>query len=199
MSSLQDARNALNLGDNTTAQAIIADVLKVDQNNAEAWFLLSEAVEGDRKLIFLNKALKLNPNIEEEMQQQAELESAAEVEPEFELEFEDEEDGIGMDTITPADFDSFGQLEEDEEFDEQDDEMEVALQDIERNEAIATVPVESQRAALATSTTNQLSNNGRVDSQKESSNLLNTVGLAVSLLLSVILFILFVQALLNLF
>lgn len=200
MSSLQDARDALDVGDNTTAQAIIADVLKVDQNNAEAWFLLSEAVEGDRKLIFLNKALKLNPKIEEEMQRQDELESAADIEPEFDLEFEDEEDSIGIDTITPADFDSFGQLE-DEEFAVQGDEVEVDFEDMDENEAIPTVPVESQRAALttSTSTTNKLSNSGQVDAQKEPSNLLNTVGLAVSVLLSVILFILFVQALLNLF
>jgi len=66
MSTLEDAREALLGGDLANAQAIAADLLKTDPDNAGAWYVLSEAVEGDRKEIFQKKALALNPDIASE-------------------------------------------------------------------------------------------------------------------------------------
>lgn len=66
MSTLDDAREALLGGDLANAQAIAADLLKTDPDNAGAWYVLGEAVEGDRKEIFQKKALTLNPDIASE-------------------------------------------------------------------------------------------------------------------------------------
>ncbi len=67
MSSLQDAQQALANGDLDEVQAIAAGLLKTDPNSAEAWYILSQAVSGDRQEIFKNKALLLDPDIESKM------------------------------------------------------------------------------------------------------------------------------------
>lgn len=59
---LQQAREALAGNNPQLAQALVAAVLQDDPQNGEAWFLLSEATEGERKLIFLKKANKLDPD-----------------------------------------------------------------------------------------------------------------------------------------
>jgi hypothetical protein len=48
-------------------------VLKEDPQNGEAWFLLGEATEGDRKLLFMKKAQKLDPLNQEYTARIAEL------------------------------------------------------------------------------------------------------------------------------
>ena len=65
MSSLQDARDALQRGDLEQVQIITADLLKSDPDSADAWYMLSHAVEGDRQQIFMQKALALDPEIED--------------------------------------------------------------------------------------------------------------------------------------
>jgi hypothetical protein len=70
---LQQARSALAKGDQTTAQALAGAVLKEDPQNGEAWFLLGEATEGDRKLLFMKKAQKLDPLNQEYTARIAEL------------------------------------------------------------------------------------------------------------------------------
>lgn len=197
MSSLQDAREAINQGDKTTAQAIIADVLKGDQENAEAWFLLSEAVDGDRKLIFLNKAIKLDPTLEEAIQRKAELEGTAVVEPEPEPEpipeIESEPQGdLGLETITPADFESFGQhTDKDEVEAEQSKPLKV-----DEPEVLPTVKKTPPTAVVTTQTKPEAKEEENT-AEAQPSNLLNTIGLGISVLLTVLLFILFVQSLLN--
>ncbi len=62
---LQQARESLAKGDQALAQALAAAVLQEEPQNGEAWFLLSEATEGERKAIFLKKAGKLAPDNEE--------------------------------------------------------------------------------------------------------------------------------------
>ncbi|MCB0036275.1 MAG: hypothetical protein KDE51_19725 [Anaerolineales bacterium] len=199
MSSLQDAREAINQGDTTTAQAIIADVLKGDQGNAEAWFLLSEAVDGDRKLIFLNKAIKLDPTLDEAIQRKAELEGTAVVEPEPEPELEpipeielESSDDFGLDTITPADFESFGQFEDEE------DAAQVEEPKPLKTDIVDVAPTIKNPPPTAVGTTQTKPKNQKEENIKEqSSSPINTIGLGISVLLTVLLFILFVQSLLN--
>lgn len=199
MSSLQDAREAINQGDTTTAQAIIADVLKGDQGNAEAWFLLSEAVDGDRKLIFLNKAIKLDPTLDEAIQRKAELEGTAVVEPEPEPEPEplpeielDSSDDFGLDTITPADFESFGQIADEEDLeDEEPEPLKMDMTDV------APTTKNTPPAAVTTTQTKPRPKEEDDAAEEQPSNLVNTLGLGISVLLTVLLFILFVQSLLN--
>lgn len=62
---LQQAREFLAKGDMALVQALAGAVLKEEPQNGEAWFLLSEASEGERKAIFLKKAGKLAPDNEE--------------------------------------------------------------------------------------------------------------------------------------
>lgn len=62
---LQQARESLAKGDQALAQALAAAVLQEEPQNGEAWFLLSEATDGERKAIFLKKASKLAPDNKE--------------------------------------------------------------------------------------------------------------------------------------
>ena len=75
MINLQTAWEAIEKGDNVEAQSIVAQILRDDPNNAEAWMILSEAVSGDRKELFLRKALQLNPELEIAQERLAQLES----------------------------------------------------------------------------------------------------------------------------
>lgn len=199
MSSLQEAREAIQSGNLTAAQAIIADVLKSDQNNAEAWFLLSEATEGDRKFIFLNKALNLDPNLEEAIERKAQLEGTAEPEPEPESEPESVQEEIEektFATIPPANFDDFGDEEED------------ASEDILEEPAVTVPAVEIQSpppASPALSPAADIAVQKKEDKKETEteeptpSNMLNNVGFAFSLALSAVLLILFLRAVMDLF
>ena len=190
MSSLQEAREAIGSGNQTAAQAIIAELLKSDQNNAEAWFLLSEATEGDRKLIFLNKALNLDPNLREAIQRKAELEGTAEPEPEPEPEKEEEEEeDSSFATIPPADFEVFG--EPDEEEDPQQEGMAVAPP--------ATTGAMSPPPSAAVSPPPAQQAPQKEDEEPAPSSMVNTIGFAFSLALSAVLLILFIRAVLDLF
>lgn len=192
MSSLQEAREAIQSGNLPAAQAIIADVLKSDQNNAEAWFLLSEATAGDRKLIFLNKAINLDPNLQEAVQRKAELEGTAEPEPEPELMPEPEEeenDGSSFSTIPPADFEAFGDPEDDEP---EEEELPIATP-AETQAMSPSPPASVSPSAVQSASTDE-------DAEEAApSNLINTLGFAFSLALSAVLFILFIRAVLDLF
>lgn len=59
----QQAQAAVKTGDNTQAQLLLANLLKHDRKNAEAWYLLSTITASkEHKEVFLGKVLKLNPN-----------------------------------------------------------------------------------------------------------------------------------------
>lgn len=59
----QQAQEAVKTGDNTQAQLLLANLLKQDRKNAEAWYLLSTITASkEHKEVFLGKVLKLNPN-----------------------------------------------------------------------------------------------------------------------------------------
>ncbi|MEM9774525.1 MAG: hypothetical protein AAF902_08100 [Chloroflexota bacterium] len=75
MINLQTAWEAIEKGDSVEAQSIVAQILRDDPNNAEAWMILSEAVSGDRKELFLRKALQLDPDLDVARQRLAQLES----------------------------------------------------------------------------------------------------------------------------
>ena len=77
MSSLQDARDALQRGDLEQVQVITADLLKSDPNSAEAWYILSQAVDGDRQQIFKQKALALDPEVEAQFEPESDVENLA--------------------------------------------------------------------------------------------------------------------------
>ena len=82
MINLQTAWEAIEKGDSVEAQSIVAQILRDDPNNAEAWMILSEAVSGDRKELFLRKALQLDPDLEVARQRLAQLELEGVAEPE---------------------------------------------------------------------------------------------------------------------
>lgn len=59
---LQQAQQALAAGNKRKAQALIADVLKAEPANGEAWYLLGEATDDNRKEVYLKRAVQLLPN-----------------------------------------------------------------------------------------------------------------------------------------
>ncbi|MEM8857688.1 MAG: hypothetical protein AAGD96_05175 [Chloroflexota bacterium] len=82
MINLQTAWEAIEKGDSVEAQSIVAQILRDDPNNAEAWMVLGEAVSGDRKELFFRKALQLDPDLEIAKQRLEQLEVLETVEPE---------------------------------------------------------------------------------------------------------------------
>ena len=75
MRNLQAAWLAIEKGDHLDAQSIVAQILREDPRNAEAWMVLGEAVAGDRRELFLRKALQLDPNLTIARDRLAELEA----------------------------------------------------------------------------------------------------------------------------
>ena len=75
MRNLQTAWEAIEKGDHVEAQSLVAQILRDDPRNAEAWMILGEAVSGDRQILFLRKALQLNPDLEPAKERLAELEA----------------------------------------------------------------------------------------------------------------------------
>lgn len=72
----QQAQEAVKTGDNTQAQLLLANLLKHDRKNAEAWYLLSTITASkEHKEVFLGKVLKLNPNHLEAKTQLAKLQT----------------------------------------------------------------------------------------------------------------------------
>ena len=75
MLNLQAAWEAIEKGDSVEAQSIVAQILRDDPKNAEAWMVLGEAVSGDRRELFLRKALQLDPNLKIAEDKLAEIEA----------------------------------------------------------------------------------------------------------------------------
>ena len=88
MRNLQTAWEAIEKGDHVEAQSLVAQILRDDPRNAEAWMILGEAVSGDRQVLFLRKALQLNPDLEPAKARLEELEAAGAVDAETEAEEE---------------------------------------------------------------------------------------------------------------
>ena len=63
MDELQSAWEAVQNGDLVRAQRIAAALAKTDPENADAWYLLSAAVAGERQDVFRRKALDLDPTV----------------------------------------------------------------------------------------------------------------------------------------
>ncbi|MFT7584779.1 MAG: cytochrome c-type biogenesis protein CcmH/NrfG [Cellvibrionaceae bacterium] len=63
MRNLQTAWKAIEMGDHVEAQSLVAQILRDDPRNAEAWMVLGEAVSGERQVLFLRKALQLDPSL----------------------------------------------------------------------------------------------------------------------------------------
>ena len=84
MRNLQTAWEAIEKGDHVEAQSLVAQILRDDPRNAEAWMILGEAVseDRDRHVLFLRKALQLNPDLEPAQERLAELEAADETDEE---------------------------------------------------------------------------------------------------------------------
>ncbi|MDA0246476.1 MAG: hypothetical protein OT477_23970 [Chloroflexi bacterium] len=185
MSNLQEAYEAIESGDLVTAQAIAAELLKTNQQDAEAWFILSEATAGDRKLIFLQKAIKLNPNLSIARERLAELERPAVPEP----------------VLPPADFDRFG---EPEPITEPEIKVTKNWQEALKEEPVVTPKISSLRepeveaawekevepTAVASPPPSK-----RPKAPAQPSQLFNTLGIGVSLLLAIIMILLLFQAL----
>lgn len=76
MRNLQTAWEAIEKGDRVEAQSLVAQILRDDPRNAEAWMVLGEAVSGERQVLFLRKALQLNPDLELARERLEELEAA---------------------------------------------------------------------------------------------------------------------------
>lgn len=79
MRNLQAAWEAIEKGDSVEAQSIVAQILRDDPKNAEAWMVLGEAVSGDRRELFLRKAIQLDPNLEIAKTKLAQLEAEADL------------------------------------------------------------------------------------------------------------------------
>ena len=76
MRNLQAAWEAIEKGDRVEAQSIVAQILRDDPKNAEAWMVLGEAVSGERQVLFLRKAVQLDPNLKIAQDRLEALESA---------------------------------------------------------------------------------------------------------------------------
>lgn len=203
MSSLQEAYEALDNGDTRTAQAIAADLLKSDQGNAEAWFILSEAVTGDRKLVFLKKAVKLDPTLDAVQARLAEAEGRPWPEPEPEpiTEFPDT-DFDAFDPIAPAEDNLQTEMTAVEELIEEPVEKQVeevvAAEDapstkptpVFEEEAIFP-PREEKETALQPTPATQTD---KANEPAPPSQLVNTAGFIISLALFLIMFYLFVAS-----
>ncbi|MEM7331814.1 MAG: tetratricopeptide repeat protein [Chloroflexota bacterium] len=65
MATLQEAINATRSGNNIEAQKILADILKTDTDNTQAWYLLALLVDSpEKKEAYLNRVLALDPDHE---------------------------------------------------------------------------------------------------------------------------------------
>lgn len=60
---LNSVREAISKGDNKTAQQILASILTQDNQNVEAWLLLSDVLENpEQRIESLKRVLQINPN-----------------------------------------------------------------------------------------------------------------------------------------
>ncbi len=74
---LQQAREAAQCGDNTTACELLFDVIRQNRQNETAWLWLSEVIDDPDKMHYcLNQVLKLNPNNAAARRRLSELERA---------------------------------------------------------------------------------------------------------------------------
>ncbi len=79
---LQQAIAATRDGDKQQAQRLLAELLKENPQDAQAWFLLSHLVESESKQVaYLSKVLTLQPTHEKAKQRLAQLTSAVPVPP----------------------------------------------------------------------------------------------------------------------
>lgn len=95
MRNLQTAWEAIEKGDRVEAQSLVAQILRDDPRNAEAWMVLGEAVSGERQVLFLRKALQLNPDLTLARTRLAQLETAEATETIA------QEEASGVPTIPP--------------------------------------------------------------------------------------------------
>ncbi len=79
MRNLQAAWEAIEKGDRVEAQSIVAQILRDDPKNAEAWMVLGEAVSGERQVLFLRKAVQLDPDLKIAQDRLEALESAQKI------------------------------------------------------------------------------------------------------------------------
>jgi len=74
---LQQAREAAQCGDNTTACELLFDVIRQNRQNETAWLWLSEVIDDPDKMHYcLNQVLKLNPDNAAARRRLSELERA---------------------------------------------------------------------------------------------------------------------------
>lgn len=191
MSNLQEAYEAIRAGDLVTAQAIAADVLKTNQQNAEAWFVLGEATTGERKIVFIKKAVKLDPTLQAAQDRLDELENP---QPAPVLK------------ITPADFDNFGSGQPDEEtaeptWGEEPEEPVLAWSEPQKAAVVPDKPaaVASSPAPVATKPAEKAPKSKPTAEAAPPTRIYNTLGIGVSLMLAIIMFVLFVQTLMAYF
>ncbi len=97
---LQQAIQAARLGQTNEAQFLLTQVLKDNPEEVQAWFLLSHLVDSEQKqLVYLRKAVALDPHHEKAAQRLAQLEEALSTETSTEaLEMEAER----MDDTLPS-------------------------------------------------------------------------------------------------
>lgn len=96
MNEMQSAWKAIRSGETAKAQRIAATLAKNDPNNADAWYLLSEAVSGERQDIFRRKALALDSAVAGRYLDEPAEGVAEEVAP--------AEEALRADTDLPAEF-----------------------------------------------------------------------------------------------
>ena len=68
MNEMQTAWDAMRDGEIEQAQRLAVAIAKDDPENADAWYLLSELVSGERQDLFLRKAVSLDPTVVERYQ-----------------------------------------------------------------------------------------------------------------------------------
>ncbi|MDJ0753120.1 MAG: hypothetical protein QNJ45_06355 [Ardenticatenaceae bacterium] len=71
MADIQSAWNAYLQGNVIQAQQIATALAKANPDDAEAWYVLSQTLEGDRADLFHRKALSLDPDVETSFTSQA--------------------------------------------------------------------------------------------------------------------------------